>query len=301
MRDWMRRLIELDVGRVERDASMKSLTTWEIGGPADVLVVPRDMPSLVRLMQFLFSAGVPWFVLGKGSNLLVRDGGLRGVVIRLGEAFQHKTVNGRSVEVGAAYSLVRLAAETARIGLSGLEFAGGIPGSIGGAVFMNAGAHGKSIQAVLESAEIVWADGRTERLSASELDFAYRTSVLQARPGIVTRAFFRLTEGDPERIRERMMGLKAYRLRTQPLKERCAGSVFRNPPGDFAARLIEACGLKGARIGGAQVSPMHANFIVNTGDARAQDVLRLIEEIRRCVRERFGYALETEVRVVGEG
>ncbi|CAM3414648.1 UDP-N-acetylmuramate dehydrogenase [Hydrogenibacillus schlegelii] len=301
MDGWIRRLEALDIGTVWRGVRFSALTTWEIGGPIEAFVEPKSPEALVRLLHFIRAEGVPWFVIGRGSNLLALDGGFRGVVLRLGPAFRELSASGDRLIVGGGYPLVRLAVEAAGLGLSGLEFAGGIPGSVGGAVFMNAGAHGSEMRAVLEGVDVVWPDGRSERLGAEALELSYRSSVFHRRPGIVTRAYLRLVPGDRVRIREEMLRLKAYRLRTQPLQERTSGSVFRNPPGDYAARLIEAAGMKGAREGGAVVSTLHANFIVNAGGATARDVLRLIERIRTAVRDRFGPTLETEVRVVGEG
>ena len=196
-------------------------------------------------------------------------------------------------------SFVRLSVLAAQQGLSGLEFAGGIPGSVGGAVFMNAGAHGSDVSRVLEAVTVLYEDGQV-RYTREEMGFSYRTSRLQKEKGIVSEAIFHLQPLDRTKIMETMRQYRLKRLATQPLNMPCAGSVFRNPEGDFAARLIEAAGLKGATVGGAQISTVHANFIVNTGNATAKDVLSLIAHCQEVVWQQFGVCLHTEVRIAGE-
>ncbi len=289
------------VGKVWIDEPLANHTTWRIGGPADLLIQPDDKAALIRAVHILHRHHVPWTVIGRGSNLLVRDGGIRGAVFKVAEGLSHCECKGEEVRVGAGYSMIRLAVETGKLGLTGMEFAGGIPGSVGGAVYMNAGAHGSDLSRILKEAEILFEDGETKVLTNEELQFSYRTSLLQWRKGIVLEAVFQLRKGDRKEIAQVLAANKDRRRRTQPLQMPCAGSVFRNPPGDHAGRLIEAAGLKGYTCGGAQVSEIHANFIVNRGGATATDVLTLMEHVRSTVKEKFGIDLHPEVLVVGEG
>ncbi|MFC4076529.1 UDP-N-acetylmuramate dehydrogenase [Salinithrix halophila] len=297
-----REMRDAGVEEVRVDEPLSRHTTWKVGGPADILVYPHSKDELERAMSVINRHGLPWRVIGRGSNLLVRDGGIRGAVIKLGTGLDDMRVEGDRVIAGGGYSFVRLSVMAARYGLTGLEFAGGIPGTVGGAVFMNAGAHGSELSRVLESAEVLLEDGQWVRLSKEELGFKYRTSILQAeRRGVVTEAVFHLQEGDRKQVADSMARFKDRRRQTQPLQYPCAGSVFRNPPGDHSGRLIEAAGLKGYRIGDAEVSEQHANFIINRGHATANDVLTLIQHIIGTIKEKYGVTLEPEVQVVGEG
>jgi len=201
---------------------------------------------------------------------------------------------------GGAYSFIKLSVMAGKEGLTGLEFAGGIPGTVGGAVYMNAGAHGSDVSRILLRAEVLLPTGDLVMMQQADFEYAYRHSLLQKQPGIVIEAVFQLKAGDRKEIAGAMAAYKDRRLRTQPLQLACAGSVFRNPEGHHAAKLIEEAGLKGLRVGGAEVSPLHANFIVNTGQATAQDVLTLIEQVQRLVLETYGVSLVPEVLVVGE-
>jgi UDP-N-acetylmuramate dehydrogenase len=293
-------LKEAQVGKVYTDEPLKHHTTWKIGGPADLLVIPDHLESLVTTMQIIHQHRIPWKILGRGSNVLVLDGGIRGAVIKLTEGFEHLRFEGERVIVGAGNSLINLSVQVGKMGLTGMEFAGGIPGTVGGAVYMNAGAHGSDVSKILEEALILWEDGKMERLKNKDLEFSYRTSILQKKRGIVIEATFALKQGNRKEIAAQMASHKERRRQTQPLQEPCAGSVFRNPPGDFAGRLIEACGLKGYQIGHAMVSDRHANFIVNRGNATAKDVLQLIQHIKKEVYDRFQVELEPEVLVMGE-
>lgn len=294
-------LVEAGVKDVRINEPMSNHTTWRVGGPADLFIYPRSKRELERAMRIVHRHGLPWRVIGRGSNLLVRDGGIRGVVFKIGDGLDFLTIDGTSVVAGGGCSLIKLSRQTAKQGLTGLEFAEGIPGTVGGAVYMNAGAHGSETSRVLTSAEVLLESGERVVLSNEELEFRYRTSVLQGKMrGIVTEASFQLVYGDPQKIASEMARYRDRRKQTQPLQYPCAGSVFRNPPGDHAGRLIEASGLKGYRVGDAEVSTQHANFIINRGRATATDVLALIEHIVRTVEERFGVRLKTEVQVVGE-
>lgn len=300
MQELIQELRDHQVGEVLENERLAPYTTWKIGGPADVMAVPSSKEKLANTLRILNRRQVPWFLLGKGSNLLVSDKGVRGAVIRLGRAFEQVRFEGSTVYAGAAFSFIKLSVLAGREGLTGLEFAGGIPGSVGGAVYMNAGAHGSDVSRILTKAEVLLESGEWLTMEKGDFKYAYRQSVLHETRGIVTEAVLELQPGDRKEIAAAMAAYKDRRLRTQPLQLPCAGSTFRNPPGHFAARLIEEAGLKGTRIGGAEVSMQHANFIINTGQATAQDVLALIALIGSAVKDRFGVELVPEVMQVGE-
>ncbi|MFC4599415.1 UDP-N-acetylmuramate dehydrogenase [Cohnella hongkongensis] len=288
------------ISRVRANEPLAGHTTWKIGGPADVLIVPASEEQLEAALRLCAVHEVPWSVLGRGSNTLVSDKGVRGAVIKLGDGFDDVRFDGETVTAGASYSFIKLSVMAGKEGLTGLEYAGGIPGSVGGAVYMNAGAHGSDISRILKSASIVWEDGSKEVLGNEEMKFSYRHSILQERRGIITRAVFQLASGDRKEIAAAMATYKDRRRRTQPLQMACAGSVFRNPPNDHAARLIEAAGLKGLREGAAEVSRLHANFIVNHGGATAEDVLTLIGKVQQIIEQTYGITLVPEVLMMGE-
>ncbi|MBE3551355.1 MAG: UDP-N-acetylmuramate dehydrogenase [Kyrpidia tusciae] len=293
-------LSRVDVGRVLRDEPMARHTTWRIGGPADVLVLPEEQDQIRRLMALVGERGWPWLVIGKGSNLLVRDGGIRGVVVKLADNWSAMERKETTVVAQSGRLIVSAANHAIRWGLSGLEFATGIPGSVGGAVRMNAGAHGGEIRDVLEWADLVFPDGSLIRKSNEELGFGYRTSRVAEWGALVVRAAFGLAPGDTAAMVSRVKAWTERRRQTQPLAQASAGSVFRNPVNHYAARLIEEAGLKGRRVGGAQISPVHANFIVNLGGATAGDVLALIHLAQEEVYRKFAVRLTPEVRIVGE-
>lgn len=295
-------LQQAGVRDVRKKEPMANYTTWRVGGPADWFIYPKNKDELEQTMRILYRENIPWLVIGRGSNMLVRDGGFRGAVIKLGEGLDGLSIEGTRVVAGGGYSFVRLSAVTAKAGLAGLEYGAGIPGTVGGAVFMNAGAHGSDVSKTLVSAEVLLGTGEWMTMSNEDFKFCYRTTVLQKEVrGIVTEAVFELTPGDPKAIMEKLNAYKERRYKTQPLHHRCAGSVFRNPPGDYAGRLIEAAGLKGYRIGDAEVSTLHGNFIINRGKAKAADILALISEVQTAVKDKYGVTLHPEVRVVGEG
>ncbi|MEK6516605.1 UDP-N-acetylmuramate dehydrogenase [Bacillus thuringiensis] len=300
MEQLVNELIEADVGRVLVNESLASYTTMKIGGPADILIVPKHVAGIEKTLQLVKQYKTKWTVIGRGSNLLVSDQGIEGVVIRLGEGLDHLEVEKHKVRVGSGYPLIKLSTLLSRQGLAGLEFASGIPGSVGGAVYMNAGAHKSDISSVLSKALILFEDGTIDWLMNKELEFSYRASVLQTkRPGIVLEAEFQLQAGKREEIVRSMQNNKDYRRETQPWNHPCAGSVFRNPIPHFAGDLVEKAGLRGYRIGGAQISEMHGNFIVNTGGASAQDVLSLIELIKHTIKDKFDVDMHTEVEIIG--
>ena len=302
MNSWMDELEQARVGEITQQVPLSGYTTWRIGGPADVMVVPGGKEELAKTISILHRHEVPWITIGKGSNMLVSDKGFRGVVIRPEKALEYAEFQGPIVTAGAAFSFIRLSIMAGREGLTGLEFAGGIPGTVGGAVYMNAGAHGSDVSRIFKSAEIVLETGELVVWGPEEIAFSYRHSRLQeaGSRGIVLEATLELESGDRKEIAAAMATHKERRRRTQPLQQPSCGSVFRNPPGNHAAKLVEEAGLKGFSIGGAQVSTLHANFIVNTGQATAEDVLTLITHIRSTVKDRTGIDLMPEVLVVGE-
>jgi UDP-N-acetylmuramate dehydrogenase len=284
---------------VRRDEPLARHVQFRIGGPADVLVIPRSLAELRAVADLLFAEGVCPIVLGQGSNVLVGDGGIRGVVVKIGKGIDRVRIDGATADVEAGAGLPALALQTAKAGLAGLEFAAGIPGSIGGAVVMNAGAHGHAMDEIVTSVGVLTPEG-PRQLDRDALGFGYRTSVLQAAAWIVARATLRLRPEDPASVRARLDAWLAHRGATQPVGPPSSGCVFRNPPGDHAGRLIDQAGAKGLTVGGARVSGLHANYIINEGDARAADVLALADEVRRRVHAHSGITLEMEVKLLGD-
>lgn len=284
-------------GRVLIDEPMNRHTSFRIGGPADYLVVPSSTRQVPGLLATARNLGLPVTVLGNGTNTLVLDGGIRGVVIRLSACTAITRLGVESLVAEGGTPFPRLAREASRLGLTGLEFAAGIPGTVGGAVTMNAGAHGADLAGILECVDIATPAGDVLTLPADRLGLAYRSSSLP--DGIVLNAVFHLSLGDRERILRETQRNMDQRGRTQPILTPNAGSFFKNPPGDFAARLIEEAGCKGWEEGDAEVSTLHANFIVNHGRASAAQVLTLAERVREQVAKAFGVVLEMEVKTVG--
>lgn len=288
------------IGTVKENEPMANHTTIKIGGPAEIFVEPTSVENLEKTMQIIQKHQAQWIAIGRGSNLLVSDRGISGVVIKLGAGLDKVEIEGTTLTVGGGHSLVSLATSISRKGLSGLEFASGIPGSVGGAVFMNAGAHGSDISKILDKALVLFEDGKLEWVSNEEMEFSYRTSVLQKkRPGVVVEAVFSLKEGNKDSIFGEMQKNKDYRKETQPWNFPCAGSIFRNPLPNYAGKLIEVAGLKGYQIGGAKISEMHGNFIVNTGNAKADDVLQLIQYVKDTIFDLYEVKMETEVEIIG--
>ena len=285
--------------RVLENAPMSRYTTFRVGGLADVLFLPASVEELQQALAAAKAQGIPVCLIGNGSNLIVRDGGIRGLVIVLGEPFSEVRVEGMQVWAQAGARLSAVAAAAQRAGLAGLEFASGIPGTLGGGCAMNAGAYGGELKDVLLWADVLL-DGELRRLSRDEMEMGYRSTMPLRRGAIVVSACFELRRDDPEAIQERMRDLANRRREKQPLNLPSAGSTFKRPEGHFAGALIEQCGLKGCRIGGAQVSEKHAGFIVNVGDATAADILQLIAHVQAVVQAQTGVHLETEVRVLGE-
>ena len=278
---------------------MSRHTTFRVGGPADALFLPESPEQVIAALDAAKANGVPAIVIGNGSNLLVRDGGIRGLVVALGEGMAAIARVGNVVTAWAEASLARVSAYAQAAGLAGLEFASGIPGSLGGGCAMNAGAYGGQLSDVLIDAE-VYLDGEVRTLTRDEMRMGYRTTLPLSRGGVVLSARFALTPDDPSAIAERMRELNARRRDKQPLNYPSAGSVFKRPEGYFAGALIEQAGLKGRSVNGATVSEKHAGFIVKTGEATAADIIALIGIVQDEVEARFGVRLEPEVRILGE-
>ncbi len=285
--------------RVAFDEPLAQYTSWRIGGPADALTAVETEDELATLMRFCFRRRMPWFVIGSGSNVLVGDGGMRGVVIRLGGRFAELTVrDGGSavvVEAGASAGMAAVTAKAASAGAAGIGSLSGIPGTVGGSLRMNAGTDREIGEFVRE----VWVQSPAKPAAHPiSVEYFYRRSTL-ARDAIVARVVLAFPKGDPRSVRQEMQTRLVRRKRTQPIALPNAGSCFRNPDGDKAARLIEAAGAKGWREGGAEVSPLHANFINNVGGASAKDVATLLARVRSAVFDRFGVELQLEVHLVG--
>jgi UDP-N-acetylmuramate dehydrogenase len=279
---------------------MANYTTLRVGGPVDLLAIALGGEALRQAVALAWAHGVPCQVLGSGSNIVVGDGGLRGLVILNRARAMHVTKAEARAESGAVFAA--LARQCVSRGLAGLEWASGIPGTVGGAVFGNAGAWGSNVASTLVQATVLEPDGSTTIWPVAQFEYGYRTSILKrsaARSVVVLEAEFAVHTGDKEALQARVAEISVQRRASQPRGSSC-GSVFRNPPGDYAGRLIEAAGLKGREIGRAQISPIHANFMVNLGGATAADVKALIDLARQVVQKQFGVVLELEVELLGE-
>lgn len=278
---------------------MSRHTTFAIGGPADLFVIPKTLEQLAGTLKVLRNCGVPLLVLGNGSNMLVSDAGYRGAVICTTEMDDVRTGDDCTLVAQAGALLARVARRAQRAGLTGAEFSGGIPGSVGGAVFMNAGAYDGQMAGIVEKTEYLDGEGNLHTLTGEEHCFGYRNSAFRAHPDwTVVRTTMRLQPGDPAAILDKMNDFAQRRRNKQPLNFPSAGSTFKRPEGYFAGRLIEDAGLKGVSVGAAQVSEKHAGFLINRGGATCDEMLRLIELVQQRVRERFGVDLECEVRIV---
>lgn len=280
---------------------LKKHTTWKIGGPADILVIPQCKDDVVFTMKSASEYNLPVHLLGNGSNVLVLDKGIRGIVLKLAGGLTDVKVRGNFIRAEAGVLLPQLAQVALKAGLSGLEFMAGIPGTIGGAVVMNAGAYGGTIGDLVRYVEICSNEGVIKRLGREELNFSYRNTALKKSSAVVLEVELELQAGSQEQIEAQMHEYLANRKIKQPLNLPNAGSIFVNPPGMAAGYLLEKAGAKGLRVGGAQVSEKHANFIVNIADASAEDVLELITQIEEKVYKAFGIQLQREIKVLGEG
>jgi len=286
-------------GQLFRDEPMSAHTTFRVGGPADWMYFPASEEQLLTALKAARECDMPVLVMGNGSNMIVRDGGIRGLVIVLGERLAEISIDGNVLTAQAGASMAKVASAAQVASLSGLEFISGIPGTLGGGCAMNAGAYGGQLSDVLVDARVLL-NGEIRTLTRDEMRMGYRTTLPLREGGIVLSARFELTPYDGGEILARMKDLNARRRDKQPLNFPSAGSTFKRPEGHFAGALIEQAGLKGVSVGGAQVSEKHAGFIINTGEATAADILALIEHVQKEVAQCFGVQLETEVRVIGE-
>ena len=286
--------------RVFTEEAMSQHTTFKIGGPADYFLMPDKGEDVGRVIKICKEKEIPYFILGNGSNLLVGDGGYRGAVIQIYRNMSSVTVEGNEIRAQAGALLSAVAAAAKNASLTGFEFAGGIPGTIGGAVVINAGAYGGEMKDVLTEVTVMNAEGDIFTLPTEELELGYRTSIIKTAGYIVLEAKIRLKEGDPEVIRETMKDLTIRRTTKQPLEYPSAGSTFKRPEGYFAGKLIMDSGLAGYQVGGAQVSEKHCGFVINAGDATARDVRTLMDNVRDIVYKKYGVTLEPEVKFLGE-
>jgi UDP-N-acetylmuramate dehydrogenase len=285
-------------GKLLRDEPLAPFTWFRVGGPADVIFLPEDEDDLSGFLKAL-PRDVPVTVLGVGSNTLVRDGGIEGVVIRLGRGFNQVETNGTTVRAGSAVPDAVLARKAAEAGIAGLEFYAGIPGTVGGAAVMNAGCYGSETVQVLTAATVMDRSGEVRRMTNADLHYTYRHSALQDADLIVLSAEFEGTPGDPEEIKARMAEITERREQTQPIREKTGGSTFKNPDGNSSWKLVDGAGWRGKPYGGAMFSPLHANFLINTGEATAADLEGLGEAVRADVKEKFGVQLEWEIKRIG--
>lgn len=286
--------------RVFTEEAMSQHTTFKIGGPADYFLMPDKGEDVGRVIKICKEKEIPYFILGNGSNLLVGDGGYRGAVIQIYRNMSSVTVEGNEITAQAGALLSAVAAAAKNASLTGFEFAGGIPGTIGGAVVMNAGAYGGEMKDVLTEVTVMNAEGDIFTLPTEELELGYRTSIIKTAGYIVLEAKIRLKEGDPEVIRETMKDLTIRRTTKQPLEYPSAGSTFKRPEGYFAGKLIQDAGLRGFQVGGAQVSEKHCGFVINKDQATASDVMNLMNQVSDKVYEEFGVRLQPEVKRLGE-
>lgn len=282
------------------DEPMSGHTSFRIGGPADVFARPADSGSLSEMLRICRENEVPVMIMGNGTNLIVRDKGIRGAVIQLTDNMCGYKVDGLEISAEAGIPMSRLSKIALEHGLTGLEFAEGIPGTLGGAVTMNAGAYDGDMSMVVKSTEYLGDDGHIHMIDNEQHCFGKRSSIIQTGGGAVLRSVISLKKGDKEKIREKMEDFHARRCEKQPLDLPSAGSIFKRPEGHFAGKLVQDCGLKGFRIGGAEVSCLHCGFIVNTGGAVSGDVIALIRHIQDRVFDEYGVRLQTEVKIVGE-
>ena len=281
------------------NAEMKDYVHFRVGGPADILLLPENKEQVIKSIQICKENNIPYFVLGNGSNLLVKDGGVKGVVIKLKEVKNIKVYD-ETIEAECGAMLKDVSSVAVENSLTGFEFACGIPGTIGGAVFMNAGAYDGEISDIIDSAEVIDNEGEIRTLSKEELDLGYRSSVIMKKNYIVLSAKFKLIKGEVIKIKERVEDLTYKRESKQPLEYPSAGSTFKRPTGYYAGKLIQDAGLKGYAIGGAAVSEKHSGFVINKNNATAKDILDLIKHIQDEVKKQFGVDLHPEVRIIGE-
>jgi len=284
-------------GKLLENEPLARYTTWRLGGPARYLALPADSEDVVRALELAQDRGLPWVVLGLGSNVLAKDGGFPGVVIRMGKGLDRFEMKGATAIIGAGMPTPILARRTAEAGFAGVERFVGIPGTVGGGIYMNAGCHGAEFSEVVTEVTVMDARGKVKQLSRKQISFKYRSSNLE---GIVLEAKLVLGEESPAKLKELQAKLFRWRKAGTPFDQPCCGSTFTNPSGTkTAGMLIDECGLKGFTIGGAQVSTLHANYIINKGTATAADVLKVIDHIRKTVAKKTGITLELECKIIG--
>jgi len=286
--------------RVLIDELMSNHTSFKIGGPADIMVFPSNSAQLGEIIKYFINSKTPYMVMGNGTNLLVSDKGIRGVVIKIYDNMDKYVFNGEYLEIEAGMLISKASKIAFQNSLSGLEFAEGIPGTIGGAVTMNAGAYIGEMAMVVYETEYIDTNGNIITVTGQEHSFSYRTSIIQKTKGIVLKTRLKLKAGDSQKIKELMNDFNFKRRDKQPLEWPSAGSVFKRPEGYFVGKLIDDCSLRGYRIGGARISDKHSGFIINTGAATCKDVLELIKHIQSTVKEHFDVELEPELRIVGD-
>lgn len=290
----------IDKEKIYVNEKMEKHTTFRIGGPADYFVMPSDVTDVKAVIELCEQEKVPYYVVGNGSNLLVGDKGFRGVIIQIAGNMNQLQADGEVITAQAGCSLAQIAGKALDEELAGFEFAAGIPGTLGGAVRMNAGAYGGEIKDVLESAVVLTREGKVMELSVSEMEFDYRTSIIERTGWTILGGKIRLHKGKREKIKAVMDDLREKRVSKQPLEYPSAGSTFKRPKGYFAGKLIQDAGLRGFRVGGACVSEKHSGFVINIDHATADDVVSLMEQVDEKVRAQFGVGLEPEVRRIGE-
>ncbi len=299
MKEQLHQLCEQYGCRLETDVKLSQHTTFRIGGTADYWAEITNVQGLQALLQFCRSRQIPYFILGKGSNILASDDGFRGVILHLGSGFSAMQISGSTMTCQAGAGLGAASRAAAEQGLSGMECLSGIPGTIGGALYMNAGAYGGEMKDVVTSCEYLTADGELRTMTLAEMELSYRHSVFTGNNAVILSVTFQLTPGDREAILARMEELNTQRKTKQPLEYPSAGSTFKRPEGSYASLLIDQCGLRGRSVGDAQVSEKHCGFVVNKGSASCAQVLQLCEEIRTEVQQKTGYVLELEPILLG--
>ncbi len=292
--------IDLDIDSVRYDVPMKEHTSFKLGGTADIFCEPRNVEEIIATLKCLREHNIPYYLIGNGSNLLVSDKGIRGAVVKIADNFTKVQLEGELLIAECGILLSTISKLAAKNTLTGLEFASGIPGTLGGGIAMNAGAYGGEMKDIIEWVEVLDEELRPIRLSNAEMNFSYRHSIVQDKGYIVTKCAMKLQYGEQDKINEQMSDLTQKRKTKQPLHLPSAGSTFKRPEGYFAGKLIEDSELRGCKLGGAQVSDLHCGFVVNNGDATAEDVYNLIRHVQNTVYEKFNVRLETEVKLLGE-
>ena len=290
----------IDKNNIKIDEPMKKHISFKVGGPADILVKPKSEDELSAVLKLIKKENIPYLIIGNGSNLLVKDGGIRGIVIELSDNFNDFKINGNEVEIQSGALLSVIGKAVLKAELKGFEFASGIPGTLGGALAMNAGAYGGEMKHIVKSVRLMDMNGDIHELSNEDMKFGYRKSILSSESYVVLSAIIELEKGNYDEIKEIMADFTQRRVTKQPLSLASAGSTFKRPTGHYAGKLIEDSGLRGLTLRGAQVSEKHCGFVVNLGDATAKDILDLIYVVKSTVNAKYGVMLEEEVKILGE-